>query len=91
MMAQPLSNHPAEPDSRESRPPLTLLPTRDAERDALVRVLALDRLRELHDDGVTTDYMGRMYGVSGEYMAELESDLRRDRGSVSPTPRGVFD
>lgn len=90
-MAQPLSNHPGDPNSREGRPPLTLLPTRDAERDALVRVLALDRLRELHDDGVTTDYMARMYGVSGDYIEQLESDLRRDRGTVTPPPHGMFD
>ena len=44
--------------------------------DPLVRKLALDRLRDLRDDGVTTDYIGRMYGVSRERLLELERDLK---------------
>jgi hypothetical protein len=89
-MVQPLPNPTGAPTTREPRPPLTLLPARDAERDALVRVLALDRLRDLHDDGVTTEYVGRMYGVPGEYLEALEEDLRRDRGPVAPPPGSLF-
>lgn len=89
-MVQPLTNTNAPAAARDGRPPLTLLPARDAEREALLRTLALDRLRDLHDDGVTTEYVGRMYGVSGDYMQELEADLRRDRGPLPPAPGTLF-
>lgn len=89
-MVQPLPNQTGAPTTREPRRPLMLVPARDAEREALVRVLALDRLRDLHDDGVTTEYVGRMYGVSGEYLQVLEADLRRDRGPVAPAPGTLF-
>lgn len=89
-MVQPLTNSNGPAAARDPRPPLTLLPARDAEREALLRILALDRLRDLHDDGVTTEYVGRMYGVSGDYMQELEADLRRDRGPLAPPPGSLF-
>lgn len=89
-MVQPLTTPNAPAATRDSRPPLTLLPARDAEKEALLRVLALDRLRDLHDDGVTTEYVGRMYGVSGDYMQDLEADLRRDRGPLAPAPGKLF-
>lgn len=95
-MMQPLQNK-AEPRSprdprptRVARPALTLVPAYDPDREALVRTLALDRIRELHDDGVTMEYVGRMYGVSGEYLADLESELRRDRKSQCPAPERLF-
>jgi hypothetical protein len=46
---------------------------------ALIRRLALDRLRELHDDGVTMGYIARMYGVSESAMRATESELRGRR------------
>jgi hypothetical protein len=55
-----------------------------------VRTLALDRIRELHDDGVTMEYVGRMYGVSGEYLEDLETELRRERRSPCPAPDRLF-
>lgn len=91
---QPLQNpkesRRARDSRRDSRPSLTLLPTYDEQREALVRTLALDRLRELHDDGVTMDYVGRMYGVSGELLEDLESELRRDRTPSCPSPDRLF-
>ncbi|MEX2582968.1 MAG: hypothetical protein WD766_06830 [Gemmatimonadota bacterium] len=56
-----------------TRIPLALAEVR---RESLIRRLALDRLRDLHDDGVTTDYIGRMYGVSGARMRAVEEELR---------------
>ncbi len=53
--------------------PLVSLPDRI---DPLIRRLALDRLRDLRDDGVTTEYIGRMYGVSAERIRLLEEQLR---------------
>jgi hypothetical protein len=95
-MMQPLQNK-AEPRSardprstRDARPALTLVPAYDQAREALVRTLALDRIRELHDDGVTMEYVGRMYGVSGEYLADLESELRLERKSHYPAPDRLF-
>lgn len=41
------------------------------EEDTLVLRLAADRLRELRDDGVTLDYVARMYGVGAERMEIL--------------------
>lgn len=43
--------------------------------DPLVRQLAADHLRELRDDGVTLDYIARMYGVSPERMEILLGEL----------------
>ncbi|MEX2570938.1 MAG: hypothetical protein WD737_06505 [Gemmatimonadota bacterium] len=59
------------------RGPLTLVASSASPHEALIRRLALDRLRDLHDDGVTMDYIGRMYGVSGPRMREIEDELRR--------------
>lgn len=44
--------------------------------DPLIRSLALDRLRDLRDDGVTTEYIGRIYGVPGEVVRTAERALR---------------
>lgn len=81
-MAHPLPN-PDPPDAPDHAPeppaPLALLPAYEEVRESLMRTLALDRLRDLHYDGVTMDYIGRMYGVSGECVQELEGELRRDR------------
>lgn len=41
----------------------------------LVRRLAADHLRELRDDGVTLDYVARMYGVSRDRMEILYREL----------------
>jgi nitrogen regulatory protein PII-like uncharacterized protein len=43
--------------------------------ERLVRQLAADHLRELRDDGVTLDYIARMYGVSPERMQGLYRHL----------------
>ena len=81
-MAHPLP-HPTEPEaSRDRRPEFTLLPAYGEVRESLIRTLALDRLRDLRDDGVTRNYMGRMYGVSGECMERLEGELR-EPGSMA--------
>ena len=60
--------------------PANRAPRPAAER--LIRALARDRLRDLRDDGVTIGYIGRMYGVSGERMQEIERELAR------PSSRG---
>ncbi len=62
-----------------SRIPLGTLPVAaPRERtDPLIRRLALDRLRDLRDDGVTAEYVGRMYGVTGDRILQLEDELRR--------------
>lgn len=41
----------------------------------LVRRLAADRLRDLRDDGMTLDYVARIYGVSPERMEILYREL----------------
>lgn len=43
--------------------------------ERLIRSLAADHLRELRDDGVTVDYVARMYGVSAERMEILYAEL----------------
>jgi|GEM_PF-6800221 len=43
--------------------------------ERLVRKLAADHLRELRDDGLTIDYVARMYGVSPERMEILYGEL----------------
>lgn len=55
---------------------LSVVPIRES-TDPLVTRLALDRIRELRDDGVTTEYIGRMYGVTGDRVQKLEEELRR--------------
>ena len=51
-------------------------PAREPEpEERLIRQLAADHLRELRDDGVTIDYVARMYGVSPERMEILFNDL----------------
>lgn len=47
--------------------------TDPAER--LIRRLAADHLRELRDDGMTVDYVARIYGVSPERMEILYREL----------------
>lgn len=41
----------------------------------LIRRLAADHLRELRDDGVTLDYISRMYGVSADRIELLVGRL----------------
>jgi len=73
-MPQPTTIQPA-PDSRRRSLPLVLYPA--SAEEALIRRLALDRLRDLREDGVTWDYVGRMYGVGGEQIRSLARRLRR--------------
>ena len=49
-------------------------PAHDPEAE-LVRRLAADHLRELRDDGVTMDYVARMYEVSPERLEVVYNDL----------------
>lgn len=49
-------------------------PVRERE-EQLIRRLAADHLRELRDDGVTLDYVARMYGVTPERLEILYRDL----------------
>lgn len=51
-------------------------PLRSPEEEDLLLRLATDRLRELQDDGVTFDYIGRMYDVSGAEIRKLYGRLR---------------
>jgi hypothetical protein len=58
--------------------PMRALPVHEAEPDpaeALIRRLAADRLRDLRDDGVTTAYVARMYGVEPALMERLQAEL----------------
>ena len=59
----PLRPRSPEPDPRE------------VARAALLRRLAIDRLRDLRDDGVTTAYVARMYGVDRTELAEVMAEL----------------
>ncbi|MQA92541.1 MAG: hypothetical protein GEU90_20355 [Gemmatimonas sp.] len=68
---------PVEPGQRWVRAPIRIVGSADDGEDRLIRRLALDRLRDLRDDGVTMAYIGRMYGVSGERMEAVETELRR--------------
>jgi hypothetical protein len=43
--------------------------------ERLVRRLAADHLRDLRDDGMTLDYVARIYGVSPERMEILYGEL----------------
>jgi len=44
-------------------------------REAVIRRMAADRLRDLRDDGLTLAYAARMYGIGAEEMAALEAEL----------------
>jgi hypothetical protein len=50
-------------------------PAERERRERLVQRLAADRLRDLRDDGVTTAYMARMYGVEPELIERLQAEL----------------
>ena len=43
--------------------------------ERLLRRLAADHLRDLRDDGMTVDYVARIYGVSPERMEILYREL----------------
>ena len=67
-------------DGRISDPrPIRALPVQDPARrearEALLRRLAADRLRDLRDDGVTTAYVARMYGVERELLEEAMDEV----------------
>lgn len=71
-------------DARREPPPEDPAPSATRSRipgrepgpeERLIRQLAADHLRELRDDGVTLDYVARMYGVSPERMEILFNDL----------------
>jgi hypothetical protein len=72
----PSSSPPSLPARVRVHTPISIVGGQDSRNDRLIRTLALDRLRDLRDDGVTLDYIGRMYGVSGERIAAVERDLR---------------
>ena len=58
--------------------PLRAVPVGGPEPDAreeLVRRLAADRLRDLRDDGVTAEYVARMYGVDAALVDALQAEL----------------
>lgn len=67
----PSSPRPTAPRERPTAIVLAPPPQND-----LIRRLALDRLRELRDDGVTLDYIGRMYDTTAERIRDVEADLR---------------
>lgn len=75
----PSANPSHQPPRARLHPSIAIVGGQRPQSDRLIRRLALDRLRDLHDDGVTMDYIGRMYDVSGERIAALERDLRGDR------------
>jgi hypothetical protein len=71
----------AEPSFRRATAPaLRVLPSEtDQEverREALVRRLAADRIRELRDDGVTMAYVARMYEVEPELLERVFAELK---------------
>ena len=59
--------------------PIRALPREELEaasaRDALVRRLAADRLRDLRDDGLTMGYVARMYDVDAAELESLAAEL----------------
>jgi hypothetical protein len=65
---------PQEERRTASVTPIRPLPAIEDPREiasaALLRRLAADRLRDLRDDGLTTGYMARMYGVDREIVEE---------------------
>jgi hypothetical protein len=64
-------------------PALRVMPTDDdesaARRDALIRRLAADRIRELRDDGLTLGYLARMYDTEPALLEQLFAELPRSR------------
>lgn len=79
-MAQPVRDEQVReldllPDGGSA--PLSIVPTESTTDEEIIRRLALDRLRDLHDDGLAGDYIGRMYGVSDGRIRKLERALRR--------------
>jgi hypothetical protein len=71
------SSAPSSRSRMRLRGPISIVGTpAESGNESLIRRLALDRLRDLHDDGVTMDYIGRMYEVSGERMRAVERELR---------------
>ncbi|HET8656302.1 MAG TPA: hypothetical protein VFL93_12350 [Longimicrobiaceae bacterium] len=64
------------PPTSESRPALTLVALARDDIEPLIHRLALDRLRDLRDDGVSTAYMGRIYGVDRRLIEAAETELR---------------
>lgn len=55
--------------------PIPLDADPDTDRARLLRRLAMDRLRDLRDDGVTVGYMARMYDVEQRVMEEMITGL----------------
>ncbi len=70
---------PSDERRTASVTPIRPLPTvpdpHEVARAMLLRRLAADRLRDLRDDGVTTGYMARMYGVHRPVLDELMAEL----------------
>ena len=62
---------------------LRALPAEDGDgasvRDAVIRRLAGDRLRDLRDDGVTGAYIAGMYGVDAQEMEAITRELLPSR------------
>lgn len=50
-------------------------PAEREKRERLVQRLAADRLRDLRDDGLSTAYVARMYGVEPELIEALQAEL----------------
>ncbi|MBW3656263.1 MAG: hypothetical protein KY444_09150 [Gemmatimonadetes bacterium] len=48
-------------------------------RTRLISQLAADRLRDLRDDGVSTAYIARMYGVDPSMIQEMMSTITGTR------------
>ena len=69
----------APPTTSPAPRPIRALPVQEEEvsdpREAVIRRLAADRLRDLRDDGLTLAYAARMYGVDAGEMAALEAEL----------------
>lgn len=75
-MSHPLTEHAPTETLRPDRPSLVLLPVETDARESLVHFLALDRLRDLHDDGLTPRSIARMYGVTAAELQRVEAELR---------------
>lgn len=69
----------APPTTAPAPRPIRALPIQEEEvadpREAVIRRLAADRLRDLRDDGLTLAYAARMYGIDAGEMAALEAEL----------------
>jgi hypothetical protein len=50
-----------------------------ARREALIRRLAADRIRELRDDGVTLGYVARIYQVEPDLLESVFAELVEGR------------